>query len=251
MLYRGKLSCISLIVPHWIPSNLWWALPLLAGLAGTLIWRGTLVAGLASRGRIWSTGLPLLALAVLAAGGAGPARYRDLHKRRPAAGHRSVPAAAGRHPPLHQSGQKQPAFPHPVSLFSRMVSRAKRAPGRPVRSRFGGRCGNLCDLHFRACKCAPAPSPLSAHCARRRVSQVRLPGRRSSAVGGSFIIFDSKGRPCFLHGRPFAQGAAPAQGVRAHTLFRGGRRRPAGVPIRRGGSCLLFPAPFTLPPGRL
>lgn len=93
---------MSLIVPHWIPSNLWWALPLLAaalgaalrrvlprtaaargapvcllaGLAGTLIWRGTLVAGLASRGRIWSTGLPLLALAVLAAGGGGacPAR---------------------------------------------------------------------------------------------------------------------------------------------------------------------------------
>ena len=87
---------MSLIVPHWILSNLWWALPLLAaalgaalrrvlprtagargapvcllaGLAGTLIWRGALVAGLASRGRIWSTGLPLLALAVLAAGGA-------------------------------------------------------------------------------------------------------------------------------------------------------------------------------------
>mgnify|MGYP001864223646 FL=1 len=87
---------MSLIVPHWIPSNLWWALPLLAaalgaalrrvlprtaaargapvcllaGLAGALIWRGALVAGLASRGRIWSTGLPLLALAVLAAGGA-------------------------------------------------------------------------------------------------------------------------------------------------------------------------------------
>ena len=61
---------MSLIVPHWIPSNLWWALPLLAGLAGALIWRGALVAGLASRGRIWSTGLPLLALAVLAVGGA-------------------------------------------------------------------------------------------------------------------------------------------------------------------------------------
>lgn len=84
---------MSLIVPHWIPSNLWWALPLLAtvlgaalrrvlprtaaargapvcllaGLAGTLIWRGALVAGLASRGRIWSTGLPLLALAGTAA----------------------------------------------------------------------------------------------------------------------------------------------------------------------------------------
>lgn len=160
---------MSLIVPHWIPSNLWWALPLLAavlgaalrrvlprtaavrgapvcllaGLAGTLIWRGALVAGLASRGRIWSTGLPLLALAVLAAGGAGPARYGDLHKRRPAAGHRSVPAAAGRHPPLHQSGQKQPAFPHPVSRRSpprslAQCSSAKGAPSHPSRFRRSG-----------------------------------------------------------------------------------------------------------------
>ena len=94
---------MSLIVPHWIPSNLWWALPLLAaalgaalrrvlprtaaargapvcllaGLAGALIWRGALVAGLASRGWIWSTGLPLLALAVLAAGGAAACALLD------------------------------------------------------------------------------------------------------------------------------------------------------------------------------
>lgn len=110
---------MSLIVPHWIPSNLWWALPLLAaalgaalrrvlprtaaargapvcllaGLAGTLIWRGALVAGLASRGRIWSTGLPLLALAVLAAGGAVACALLDDRRGSAMAAQPAQPAA--------------------------------------------------------------------------------------------------------------------------------------------------------------
>lgn len=39
VLYRGKLSCMSLIIPHWIPSNLWWALPLLAAVLGAALRR--------------------------------------------------------------------------------------------------------------------------------------------------------------------------------------------------------------------
>ena len=85
------------VVSHfWLMSNLWWGLPLLAaalgavlrrvlprtaaaygapvcllaGVAGVLVWRGVLLDSLTSLWAFWQSGLPLLALAVLAAGGA-------------------------------------------------------------------------------------------------------------------------------------------------------------------------------------
>ena len=267
---------MSLIVPHWIPSNLWWALPLLAaalgaalrrvlprtaaargapvcllaGLAGMLIWRGALVAGLASRGRIWSTGLPLLALAVLAAGGAGPARHRDLHKRRPAAGHRSVPAAAGRHPPLHQSGQKQPAFPHPVGLFSCMVSRAKRAPGRPVCSRFGGAVRQSLRSPFPRLQMRPGPVALVGTLRPQARFAGPAPGPEIVRRWRQFYNFRQQ-RPAVFSPRPaFCAGGSPGAGGQSSYL----------VPWRSAPPCRSsdppgreppFVPPFTLPPGRL
>ena len=85
------------VVSHfWLMSNLWWGLPLLAAalgavlrrvlprtaaaygapvcllaeVAGVLVWRGVLLDSLTSLWAFWQSGLPLLALAVLAAGGA-------------------------------------------------------------------------------------------------------------------------------------------------------------------------------------
>ena len=138
---------------------------------------------------------------------------------------------------------------------------------------------NLCDPHksLRCILCFPAHHrPLPRKTAGRSLptaSKQQKPNPPSSGSGFGFCLYSGafalgkagcfagfaprkeplavspsapkhKGRLCSLHGRPFAQGAAPAQGVRAHTLFRGGRRRPAGVPIRPGGSCLLPPSPF-------
>ena len=95
-------------------------------------------------------------------------------------------------------------------------------------SRISIRSSSSCPLPGRE---GPRPHP-------RRILfyTIPYPMKRCQRIRSAFLRRQPCGSFC---PSPSAEMRAP--GVRAHTLFRGGRRRPAGVPIRRGGSRLLSP----------